>query len=174
MSLTTAGPRKGHERRRQNVCTAGSAGMSITSSLPLSVTVEPGPDGAGEIGEVQHDVDEAVAFRRIVRRPKLEHHLVVVTEQERLHVPPRAQIPEVKPPAVLLRHEQLRLHAMLDLRRCPPFARDHRVPTKVPPEVVRQLLRSALDLPGAKRLEGVVVEHEDSPGARRRVAMALT
>src|SRR5690606_16265671 len=51
-----------------------------------------------------------------------------------------------------------------------PLARHHHVPPEVPPEIVGEALRSAVDLPAAERLEGLVVEHENPA---RRVAVGV-
>ena len=67
--------------------------------------------------------------------------------------------------AVLAGQEQLRIHAALHHVRRAPLAGDHRVVTEVPPEVVRQLLRSAILLPPPFDLECFGVEHEDAAGA---------
>ena len=66
--------------------------------------------------------------------------------------------------------EQLRVHAVLHHVRRAPFARDHRVVPEVPPEVVRQVLRSAVVFPATLDLECLRVHHED---AARAVALAI-
>ncbi len=80
------------------------------------------------------------------------------------------QIPDVQRVAVLAGEEQLRNHAVLHHVRRAPLARDHGVVTEVPPEVVRQLLRSAIFLPSPFDLECLGVEHEDAAG---RVAVGV-
>ncbi len=67
--------------------------------------------------------------------------------------------------AVLASQEQLRVHAALHHIRRAPLACDHRVVTEVPPEVVRQLLRSTILLPRSFDLECFGVEDEDAAGA---------
>ena len=67
--------------------------------------------------------------------------------------------------AVLASQEQLRVHAALHHIRRAPLACDHRVVTEVPPEVVRQLLRSTILLPRPFDLECFGVEDEDAAGA---------
>ena len=70
---------------------AGSAGISITFRtahlpfLPLPFAI-PQPDRRREVLERDDDADEAVGLRRIVRRPQLEHHLLLGAQVERLQV----------------------------------------------------------------------------------------
>src|SRR5262249_27565516 len=49
-----------------------------------------------------------------------------------------------------------------------PFAGDHRVVAEMPPSIVAELLRPAVDLPASERLETLVIQHED---AARRLAV---
>ena len=51
-----------------------------------------------------------------------------------------------------------------------PLAGDHGVVAEVPPEVVGQLLRPAVDLPAAEHVEALVVDQED---AARRLALGV-
>src|SRR5262249_55252705 len=126
----------------------------------------PGPDRAFQVGRVDHYPEEAVLSDRIMRRPHLECHLVVGAEVDRLYVAPSPEIPEVDPVAVLVRKQVLWDYSVLELRRQPPFARDHVVTREIPPEVIVQVLGSAIDLPTAKNVERLAVHDED---ARRTV-----
>src|SRR5450755_1217903 len=62
--------------------------------------------------------------------------------------------------------------AVLELRRQAPLAGNHIVARQVPPEVVVQLLRPALDLPPAEDLEILAVQQEDSGRAQGAVGAA--
>src|SRR5918998_3430164 len=62
--------------------------------------------------------------------------------------------------AVFPSHEFLWIESALDHVRRAPLAGDHGVVAEVPPEVVGQVLRSPIDLPGAQRLEALVVHDE--------------
>ena len=99
-----------------------------------------------------------------MRRAYFERHLVIGAEIDRLHVAPRAQIPEMEMVAVFVREQVFRNDAVLELRRQPPFARHHVVARQVPPEIVMQLLRSAVDLPTAEDLERFAIHDEDAGG----------
>ena len=66
---------------------------------------------------------------------------------------------------VLAAEEQLGVDPVLDHRRRAPLAGDQRVLIEVPPGVVGQVLRSAVGLPGAQHVEGVVVEQGDAARA---------
>src|SRR5205085_4808781 len=66
--------------------------------------------------------------------------------------------------AILAAQQYLRDQAVLERVRRAPFARDHGVVAKMPPRVVGKLLRSAIHLPAAERLEALVVHHENAAG----------
>ena len=66
--------------------------------------------------------------------------------------------------AVLVAEQQLADQAVLDHLRRAPLARDHGAVVEVPPEVVGELLRPAVGLPGALDREVLVVEQEDAAG----------
>src|SRR5205807_4876482 len=57
------------------------------------------------------------------------------------------------------------VEAPLDHVRGPPLAADQRVVVEVPPEVVGEVLRPPVPLPGAADLEGAGVEDEDAAGS---------
>src|SRR6266436_5626075 len=87
---------------------------------------------------------------------------MVGTEIDGLNVPPGPQIPEVDPMAVLVREKILRHDPVLELRRQPPLARYHVVARQVPPEIIVQVLGSAIDLPAAQDIERLAVHDEDA------------
>ena len=136
---------------------------------PLLAVEVPQPDGRREVFDRDDDSDEAVGASRIVRGPKLEHHLVLIAEVELLDVLAFAEIPDVHRVAVLASEELLGHHAVLDHRGRSPLAGDERVVADVPPEVVRVPLRATLDLPGTERVERLAVEQEDPTGLIRPV-----
>ena len=57
------------------------------------------------------------------------------------------------------------LSAVLDHVGRAPFAGDRDVLAEVPPEVVSEILRAAIDLPPAEHVEALVIEQEDSARA---------
>src|SRR5262249_24632389 len=57
------------------------------------------------------------------------------------------------------------LHAVLDHVRSAPFAADQRVEPEVPPKIVMQKLRAAVDFPLTENLERLAIKHEDAAGA---------
>ena len=125
----------------------------------------PQPHGGRQVGGRGDDADEAVALVRVVRRAQLEHHLVLRPEVDLLHVPARREVPDVELVAVLVAEQQLADQAVLDHVRRAPLRGDHGAEVEVPPEVVGELLRAAVDLPLALDREVVVVEQEDAAGA---------
>jgi hypothetical protein len=52
----------------------------------------------------------------------------------------------------------LRIDPILDLVRDTPFACDHRVVAEMPPEIISQLLRSAIHLPTPQHVKIEVVQ----------------
>ncbi len=162
----------GHERRhgaeslqqRRQFVGRGRLGRDRRGLLhmELAAFAPPGPDRAFEIRRVDHDADEPVFAHRVVRGPHLERHLVMRAEIDRLHVAPRAQVPEMQPVPVLVREQVLGDDAVLELRRQRPFARHHVVARQVPPEVVVLVLRATVDLPAAEHVEGFAIHDEDA------------
>ena len=100
-----------------------------------------------------------------MRRPQLEHHLLLRAQIQLLHVAPAAQIPDVQLVAVLAAQQQLRVDAVLHHVGRAPRAGDHGVESEVPPEVVRQLLRTAIQLPPAANVERLGIHQEDAARA---------
>src|ERR1700732_3233519 len=80
------------------------------------------------------------------------------------------EVPEVQPAAVLAPEQDLGNEAVLDRIGRAPFARHHGVVAEVPPAVIGELLRAALDLPAAERIERLVVHDEN---AARRLAVLV-
>src|SRR2546422_10189353 len=100
-----------------------------------------------------------------MRRPQLEYHLLLRAEIDHLPVATLGQVPDVQLMTVTALQQDVRVHAILDHLRRPPFAGDHRVVTEVPPEIVGQILWAAVELPATADLEAVVVDDEDAAGA---------
>src|SRR5271166_287832 len=80
------------------------------------------------------------------------------------------EVPEMQPPAVFAAEQHLGDEAVLECVGRAPFAGDHGVVAEMPPGVVAELLRSALDLPAAERLEALVIHDKDSA---RRLAVLV-
>src|SRR5207302_315520 len=121
-------------------------------------------DRGREIFQADDAVDETIGLGWIMRGPQLENELVFLAEIDRLLMPALGQIPEMQAPAILAAQQYLRDQAVLERVRRAPFARDHGVIAKMPPRVVGKLLRSAIHLPAAERLEALVVHHENAAG----------
>src|SRR5262245_19123739 len=105
-----------------------------------------------------------MGFGRVVRRPELEHELMFLAEIDLLHVLAFGEVPEMQAPAVFAAEQNFRNETVLERIGCAPFAGDHRVIAEMPPCVVAELLRSALDLPTAERLERLLIHDEDAAG----------
>ena len=154
------------EQRRQLIG-LGGLGRDRDDLLdrPLVAVAIPGPDRGREVLERQHAVDEAIGLGRVVRRAQLEHQLVLVAEVDLLQVLALRHVPEMQPAAVLGAQDLLRDQPVLDHVGRAPLAGHHRVVAEVPPHVVGEVLRAAVDLPAAEHVEGLVVHHEDAARA---------
>ena len=95
-------------------------------------------------------------------RTKLQHHLLLRSQVEFLEVATLIQVPDVQFATVLSRKQQLRIEAILHHIRGAPFGGDHGVVPEVPPEVVSQILRTTLLLPGALKLKRIRIHQEDA------------
>jgi len=87
---------------------------------------------------------------------------MVGAEIDSLDVAPGPQIPEVDPMAVFVGEQIFRHDAVLELRRQCPLARHHVVARQVPPEVIMQGLRTAIELPPSEHLKGLAIHDEDA------------
>src|SRR5262245_66086358 len=105
-----------------------------------------------------------MGFGRVVRGPEFEHELVFFAEIDLLQVPALGEIPEMQAPAVFAAEQNFRNEAVLEGVGRAPFAGNHGVVAEMPPRVITELLRSAVDLPTAKGLETLVIQHEAAPG----------
>ena len=138
--------------------------MTFSALNEPSLVALPQPDRGGQVGGRGDHADEAVGLARVVRGPQLEHHLVLGAEVDLLDVLALLEVPDVELVAVLVAQQQLGLDAALDHVRRAPLGGDDRALVEVPPEVVGQLLRPAVLLPGALDREVLVVEQEDAAG----------
>ena len=75
-----------------------------------------------------------------------------------------AQVPQMQRVTVLAAEQQIGLHSIFDHFRRAPFAGDRNVVAEMPPEVVGQVLRSAVDLPAAEHVDALMVEQKESAG----------
>src|ERR1700722_2620025 len=83
---------------------------------------------------------------------------------------PIAQVPDMNRVSVLVAEQQFGHDAVLDHVRRSPFAGDGNVPAEMPPEVVREPLRPAIDFPSPEHVEALVIEQENSA---RSVALVI-
>ena len=139
-------------------------------AVELAVLPPPRPDRTFEIGRIDDDADESVFLHRIVGRPHLERHLMVLAKVDRLDVLALAQVPEMNAMAILVGKQILGNDAVLELWRQRPFARDHVVTRQVPPEIVVLILRTTVDLVTADDVERLAIHEENS---RRAVGAVL-
>src|ERR1700680_4594199 len=75
---------------------------------------------------------------------------------------PLAQIPEVHFMSVTALQQDFRGEAILDHLGCAPFAGNDGVESEMPPEIVGEVLRSAVHLPLSEDIEAFRVHDEDS------------
>ena len=73
---------------------------------------------------------------------------------------PPAHVPHVQLASVLAGEQQLGIDAVLHHVGCAPGAGHHRVEPEMPPHVVGQFLRSAIELPASTNLERLRIEQE--------------
>src|SRR5262245_64637778 len=99
---------------------------------------------------------------RVVRLIPLEHQLILLAEIDLLQVLALGQVPEVQAPAVFAAEQDLGNEAVFNGVGSPPFAGDHGVVAEMPPGVIGELLRPAIDLPAPERLEAFVVHDKDA------------
>ena len=67
--------------------------------------------------------------------------------------------------AVLAAGQQVEVRPLLDHIGGAPFAGDRDVVAQMPPEVVTEKLRPAIDFPAAEHLKALVIEQKDSAGS---------
>src|SRR5258708_40119044 len=84
--------------------------------------------------------------------PKINHLLVIAL----------AKIPNMQLMTVAATQQMVGLQPLLYLIGSPPLAADVCVVTQMPPEIVRQFLRSTIDFPAAEHVKVIMIEKEDS------------
>src|ERR1700733_14456163 len=75
-----------------------------------------------------------------------------------------AQIPHVQLVAIAALEKYLGIYPVPHHVGRAPFAGDDGVQSQVPPKVVGQILRTAVEFPFAQNVEAVVIDHEDAAG----------
>ena len=135
---------------------------------PVPPVAVPAPHRRGQVGRRDHHADEPPGRVGVVGGRSSSTIWCSAPRSTALLVPALGEVPEVQRMAVLLAEQQFRHQAVLDHRGGAPLAGDQRVLVQVPPGVVGQVLRSAIGLPGAQHVEGVVVEQRDPARAPRR------
>ncbi len=99
-----------------------------------------------------------------MRRAQLQRHLLLRAKFQLLHVASPAQVPHVQLVSVLPCEQELSVDAILHHARCAPGAGDHGVQPEVPPDVICQLLRSAVDFPPTSNVKRFRIQNERAAG----------
>jgi hypothetical protein len=128
--------------------------------VKLAAFTPPGPDRAFEVRCVNHDAQKPVLANGIVRGTHLKRHLVVGTKIDRLDIAPGAKIPKMNPMTILVGEQIFRDDPVLELRWQPPLTCHHVIAWQVPPEIIVQVLGSAIDLPPAQDIKRLAVHDE--------------
>ena len=172
MSVTSGGHGLEALEHRRQLVRVRRLGRDLDHLLdrPLVAVAIPGPDRRRKILQADDAIDEAVGLGRIVRGPQLEHELVLVAEVDGLLVLALVQVPEMQPPAIFGAEQNFRDQAVLEGIGRSPLARDQRVVTEMPPGIICEMLRPAVDLPLAAHIERLVVHQEH---AARSLALAV-
>ncbi len=97
-------------------------------------------------------------------RAQFEHQLVLFAEVDLLLVLALVEVPEVQPASIFAAEQDLRDEPVLERIGGSPFARHHGVVTEMPPEIIGQLLGTAVHLPLAENIEALGIEQEDAAG----------
>lgn len=103
-----------------------------------------------------------------MRGTELEHELIVGAEIDLLEMLPLLQVPEMQAAAILGGEQNLRHQSVLKRVGRAPFAGHHGVVAEMPPGIVGETLRPAIDFPAAEHVEGLGVHQEHA--ARRFAA----
>jgi hypothetical protein len=97
---------------------------------------------------------------------------MLVAQVDPLGQPPFGEAPEVEVVAEPPSEQILGVEPVLDHRRRRPLGRDGDVVVQVPPDVVAEVLVSAVRFPTTGDLEGFVVDQRDAAGAIGAVCTA--
>src|SRR6185503_19381062 len=100
-----------------------------------------------------------------MRRAQLEDQLMLLAIVDLLQVAALGDIPEMQAAAVFAAEKDFWNEPVLEGVGGSPFAGDQGVVAEMPPAVIAELLRSAIDLPAAERSKTLVVHHEDAAGS---------
>ncbi len=101
-------------------------------------------------------------------RPQLQHHLLLRAQVQLLQVAARVQVKDVDLVAVFAAQQQLGNDAVLHHVGSAPFGGDHDVMPQMPPEIVSQLLRTAVLFPGSFQLKRILRPSEKCRPGRFR------
>src|ERR1700730_10879604 len=97
-----------------------------------------------------------------MRGSKFQHHLLLGAKSEGFHVPPLAQITNMQRVTIAALQQNFGVHSLFDHVRRAPLAADERVVSQMPPEVITEILRSAIDFPLPQDVEAVRIEDENA------------
>ena len=125
----------------------------------------PHPNRGRKILQRNHHTNKTICLFWIVRWTQFEHHLLLRSQIQFLQMAPLVQIPDMHLVTVLAGQQQLGVEAILHHVRCAPFRSNHGVVPQMPPEIVRQLLRTTILFPLPLQLEGVRIHQENAAGA---------
>src|SRR5260370_36820933 len=106
---------------------------------------------------------EATGFGGVGPGPELEHKPVFLAEIDLLPMLALGEIPEMQAPAVFAAEQNFGNETVFERVGRAPLAGDHRVVAEMPPGIIAELLRSAVDLPAAERLETLPIHNKDAP-----------
>ncbi len=95
---------------------------------------------------------------------QFENELILRPEVDLLQMLAACEIPEVQSTAIARTQKHFRNQAVFKGVRRAPFAGYERVISQVPPAVVGQLLRSAVDFPAPERLEAFRIQQKNPAG----------
>src|SRR5437667_3095151 len=110
----------------------------------------PEPDRRRQILQRHDNAEKPVGLGWIVRRAQLQRHLLFLAEIERLLMAAAPEVPNMQLVTIAAGQQNVRIHTVLHHVWSAPLARNQCVEAKVPPEIVSQCLRSAVDLPLAE------------------------
>src|SRR5512132_859904 len=85
-------------------------------------------------------------------------------EVDFLQVLALGEVPEMQAPAVFAAEQNFRDETVLKRIWRAPLAGDHRVVAEMPPRIVTELLRPAIALPAAERIEALLIHDEYAAG----------
>src|SRR5580698_9354527 len=129
---------------------------------PFAIVAMPNPNRSGQIFQRYHYAKKSISPTRIVRRAKLESHLVLGAQIQCLKVTTLSQIPHMQRVAVATLQQDFGIHASFHHLRRSPFAGNHGVEAQMPPEIVGKKLRPAVDFPFPQNLKAVGIHDENS------------